>query len=340
MHDPLPGGVLQFVHLHDGAARLADVAEIDHCAGLVFVFALGAHRDPGQKRQRSLGADQKMGDDVERIVETYQRQQVEPHDVLDRIFMQNALRQGLVAADPAAQRFDGAEESAVALRKGPAARSVARVEQRAVGQHQTRREQHPVAVGMGSAVHTRGVVHHDTAHHRAFDRSGVGRKAIPAGFEHLVDPCTHDAGLEPHGTAAVEDLATLPVFTRHNEHRIADGLPRKARSRGAERQRHARLTCRLHKADDLPLVGNAHDDLRDKTVKPGVGSPRQAAQVVRINPLTGYESAHGAQESAMFVGHMFLHSKTGEAWPLLTNIRNRSVRRKLYRSASSCASSP
>ena len=64
------------------------------------------------------------------------------------------------------------------------------------------------------------------------------------------------------------------------------------------------------------------------------------AQVVRINPLTGYESAHGAQESAMFVGHMFLHSKTGEATPLLTNIRNRSVRRKLYRSASSCASSP
>ena len=71
--DALPGGVLQFAHLHDGAARLADVAEIDHRRRLVFVFAFGAHRDPGQKRQRPLRADHEVGDDLERIVEAHQR---------------------------------------------------------------------------------------------------------------------------------------------------------------------------------------------------------------------------------------------------------------------------
>ena len=71
VHDALPGGVLQLAHLHDGAARLADVAEIDHRTGLVFVFALGAHRDPGQERQRPFGADHEVGDDLERIVEAH-----------------------------------------------------------------------------------------------------------------------------------------------------------------------------------------------------------------------------------------------------------------------------
>ena len=234
VHDALPGGVLQFAHLHDGPARLADVAEIDHRAGLVFVFALGAHRNPGQERQRPLGTDHKVGDDLERIVEAHQRQQVQPHDIFDRIFVQDTLRQGLVAANPVAQRFNGSQELRMALRKGPAARLVTRIEQRAVGQHQPRREQHPVAVGVGAAIHARGVVHHDTAHHRASDRSRVGREAVSIRFQHLVDPGPHDAGLKPHGAASVEHLAALPMFARHHEHRVADGLPREARARGPE----------------------------------------------------------------------------------------------------------
>ena len=313
MDDALPGGVLQFAHLHDGAARLADVAEIDHRRRLVFVFAFGAHRDPGQKRQRSLGADHEVGDDLERIVEAHQRQQVQPHDVLDRIFVQDALRQGLVAANPVAQRFNGAQKSCVALREGPAARPVARVEQRAVGQHQPRREQHPVAVGMGAAVPARSVVHHDAAHHGASDRSRVGREAVSIGFQHLVDPGAHDAGLEPRGAASVEHLAAFPVLAGHHEHRIADSLPREARARGPEGQGHTQPGGRLHEPHDLLLAGGTHDDLRDEAVKPRIGAPRQTAQVIGIDPFPGNEGAHGAEESAMFVGHGSSDSKTGEA---------------------------
>ena len=313
VHDALPGGVLQLAHLHDGAARLADVAEIDHRAGLVFVFALGAHRNPGQERQRPFGTDHEVGDDLERIVEAHQRQQVQPHDVLDRVFVQDAPGQGLVAANPVAQRFDGAQKLPVTPGKVPAARLVARVEQRAVGQHQPRREQHPVAVGMRAAVHARSVVHHDAARHSASDRSRVGREAVSERFQHLVDPRAHDAGLEPHGAAAVEHLATLPMFARHHEHRIADSLPRKTRARGPEGQGHAQPGGRPHDADDLLLVGGAHDDLRDEPVKSRVDAPRQPAQVVGVNPLAGDESAHGAQESAVFLSHGLCDSKTGEA---------------------------
>ena len=76
-----------------------------------------------------------MGDDVERVVEADERQQVQPRHVLDGVFVADAFRQLFVGADVIAQGTEALQEFAVRHFERGTAHAVARVEHRSVGQH-------------------------------------------------------------------------------------------------------------------------------------------------------------------------------------------------------------
>ncbi len=68
---------------YDRPCRLPNVREIYHGAGPETGQRKRLHRDLAKEGQSAFGADQQVSDDVERIVEPHERQNVETGDVLD-----------------------------------------------------------------------------------------------------------------------------------------------------------------------------------------------------------------------------------------------------------------
>ena len=123
------------------------------------------HRDLGEEGEGTLGAYHRVGDDVERIVIGYQRTQVQTRYVLDAVFGFDTLCQFLVCANLVAQIFNLFQKLGVTLAEGRFALFRTSVEHGTIGQDDAGRDHHTVAVGMHAAVHTRGIVDHDTTHH-------------------------------------------------------------------------------------------------------------------------------------------------------------------------------
>ena len=226
----------------EGDHRLATLAhgeEIEHRRRLAWIVVQRAHRHLADEGQRALAAHYAVGDDVKRVIVGDERPQVQACDVLDAVFLADTVSQRLVGADAVAQGLDARDEVRMALAERLAARLVTRVEHGAVGQHQTRRQQHAVTVSMGAAVHARGVVGDDAAHHRRADARGVGREDASQGFQDLVHSRAHDAGLQGDAVTTRGNGVVLPVLTRHNQDAVAHALARQRRARRTEGERQA-----------------------------------------------------------------------------------------------------
>ena len=152
-HYPFVMGIAQFLHGNYGPACLANVGEVDHGTCLARIVVLGAHGDLRQEGQGAFTSYHEVGNDVERVVEADEGQQVESCYVLDGIFIADAFQQFGVGMDAIAQMADAADEVAVCHLEGCPAYGVACVEYGAVGHYQAGREHHFVTVGMRAAVH-------------------------------------------------------------------------------------------------------------------------------------------------------------------------------------------
>ena len=171
-----------------------------------------------------------MRHDVERVVVGDERAQVESRDVLDTVFVANAVGEGLVGPDLVAQLFDLLNESGVRFSESLFAFLAAGVDDCAVGQDESGADKHAVAVGMHATVHARGVVAHDSADHGTADRRRVGREDSAERLQDLVDLATDDARLQPDGLTVIQQLVSFPMLARHDEDRIAYALSGKGRA--------------------------------------------------------------------------------------------------------------
>ena len=296
LHQPFAGVVHQLLHGHHGAAGVFDVREVEHGAGLAGIVIFGLHCHLRQEGQGAFAAHHQMGDDVEGVLEAHEGQEVESRDVLDGVFIADAFGQFLVGADVVAQGAEALQEFAVGHLERGAADGVARVQHGAVGQDDAGREHHLVAVGVRAAVHARGVVHHDAAHHGALDRCGVGGELAAVGGQQLVDALADEAGLQGDLFVVGADGVLLPMLAGDDEDRVADGLSGQAGARRAEGDGHAVARGQAEQLGYFVLVLRADDDLRDEAVESGVRAPGQAAQFVGIDAFLRDERLDVVQE--------------------------------------------
>ncbi len=113
----------------------------------------GFHGHFADKSQGAFAAGHQVGDNIEWVVEGYERQQVESGYVFYGVFVPDALCEFAVAAYFVAQGIYAAQELGVAVGKVSARLLAAGVEYGAVGHNQAWRQQHAVGVGMYAAVH-------------------------------------------------------------------------------------------------------------------------------------------------------------------------------------------
>ena len=92
LHNPLFLRIGQFLHSYYCTACLADVRKVNHCAGLIGVVVLGAHGYLREEGQGTFAAYHQVGDDVEWVIEADEGQEVEACDILDGIFVTDALQ--------------------------------------------------------------------------------------------------------------------------------------------------------------------------------------------------------------------------------------------------------
>ena len=77
---------------------------------------------------------------------------------------------------------------------------------------------------MHTAVHARGVVDHDTAHHGRADAGGVRREHTAVGLQDLVHTGPHDARLELDCLLILAYLILFPMLACYDEHAVGTTL--------------------------------------------------------------------------------------------------------------------
>ena len=217
---------LQFLHCHYGLATLLHGEEIDHGRGLVLVVVEGLHRHFGKEGEGALRTHHRMRHDVEWVVVGKQRTKVEARHVLDAVFQSDAVRQFLVGTHTVAQCFNLLDKLRMTLAEFLLALLVAGIHDGAVGQYQAGAHHHPVAVGMHTTVHARGIVYHNTANHGAADGSRVGREHTAIGLQDFVHPGANNARLQFDGVLVGTQFVFLPILSCHDKYGVSTTLPR------------------------------------------------------------------------------------------------------------------
>ena len=135
--------------------------------------------------------------------------------------MLDSIRKFLIRKHLISEGLDSAYYFRVRLSERVPALRVRSIQHRTVDKDYSGREQHPVTVGPCSATHTRGVVHHDTAHHRTLDGSRVRAELASVRLQELIDRRAHDSGLESHCLPVILSRHFLPVLSCNHQYRIA-----------------------------------------------------------------------------------------------------------------------
>ena len=252
----------------------------------------GLHCHLGEKAECAFRAHHKVGDDVERVVVTYKRQNIETRHVLDRVFVAYAFRKFRVGIDLVADGLNLADEFRMGLGKLLFADSVARIEQSTVGKDDAYRLEHLVAVGMGATVHARRVVDDDTAYHSRIFRSRVGGERTPEWLKDLIHALSDDARLHGNGRGIGRDSIFLPVLACDNENAVGHALTAKAGAGGAESDWQLQAAGSSEKARHFFFCLRAYHNLWHKTIEAGIGAPRQPAHLVSVDAFARDECAY------------------------------------------------
>ena len=208
--------------------RAGEVVEHEQAGHRVPQQRHRAHHHRGDERERSLAADDQVGEDVDRACVVEERVQPVAHRVLHRELLLDQPDRCRVAPHPVAEsgqtlvqrRFED-PETLVGVGRG-------RVDHRAARQHHDERVEGVVGVGRGAAGHAAGVVG-DHAAERAGDLAGrVGTQLAPVAGQAGVHLADGGARADPDASATVEHLDVTEVATGVDQDPLGARLPAEA----------------------------------------------------------------------------------------------------------------
>ena len=77
---------------------------------------------------------------------------------------------------------------------------------------------------MHAAVHTRGIVYHDTTYHGSTDRCRIGWEHTSVWLQYLINPRPHYTRLQRDALGCIRKHILLPMLASHNEHAVGTAL--------------------------------------------------------------------------------------------------------------------
>ena len=120
------------------------------------------------KAERAFASYHAMGNNVKRIIVNDKRTKIETRDIFYGVFAVDLSYQFGVRAYFIAYVADFAYDLGVYLLEIPARILICGVKHGSVCQNDTHRSKYAVAVGVRTAIHTRGIVDDDAADHSRF----------------------------------------------------------------------------------------------------------------------------------------------------------------------------
>ncbi len=218
----------------------------------------------------ALRPDHEVLQDVERVVVVEEGVQAVAHRVLDRVQPGERRHRVGVRPHPVAQPEQPVVDLGF-LGTQPLRRiRGARVDHGSRRQHQHRRRQGAIGVGVGAARHARRVVGHDAADRAGDLGSGIRAELAPEAREPCVDRPDGRSRLRTHRPALVADRHTPERAARVDQDSGRPGLTRQARAAGTEGHRNPVLPSRGEDARDLGDVGGDRDRAGRQDVVGGV----------------------------------------------------------------------
>jgi hypothetical protein len=278
------------------------MVEEDERARLVGVLLDCSVRDLADEAERSFRADHQVRQHVDRVAEVDQRIEAVAGRVLQPELVADPRGELGVGAGLASEFGEAFDEIRARPREFGAARRVARVEHRAVGEDDADSGQRVVAVLRRPAAHSARVVGGDAADHRCVDRRRIGADLPAERCERTIRGGADHSGLQRDRRAVGSDPHAAPAVAEHDEHRVGDRLARQARSRGAERRRRAEARAAREDAPKLVLVLDDDDELGNEAVEARVAAPREEPQRVGDEAVFGDEDGELVPQLAMSVG--------------------------------------
>jgi hypothetical protein len=221
----------------DGTRRVVDVFKVKLSGVLACVIGQGVQHGLGNESQCALRANHQVGQNVERMIEIKQGVQRIAVGVLGLVADAHALGQRAIRQQAAAQVEQAVVNFGRSVSKASRGVRVGRVQHQSVGQNNGQRVNGVIGILDHPATHAAGIVGKDAAQHGRVKRCRIGADAASVWLEDIVDETSHRAGLGAHTCAASLHLYLPPVARQDNQDAVADGLSRKAGTRGAEGKR-------------------------------------------------------------------------------------------------------
>ena len=173
-----------------------------------------------------------------------------------------------------------------------------------VNEHYPDTLQFPVTVGMGSAAHSRGVVHHDSSYHTASDGGRIRTEFSSEWFQYGIHPRSYDSRFKRDFGGIIGDLVPLPILAGDNKYRVADRLARETGPGRTECDRDIKFRCSFKNLRDLFLARRTDDNLRHKPVKTRVRTPGETPQFVCVDSAVLHETTHRLEKTRVFFFHI------------------------------------
>ena len=187
---------------------------------------LGCHGHFGNESECAFRPHHKVCDDVKRVGESHEWQDIESCYILDGIFIIDSFNEVFVGKDAVADFLDFCDEIGMRFLKLFAALLISCVEHSAINKHDTKRQEFAVAVGVCATVHSARIVGKNTTHHRTVFGGGVGSKYSAVRLQNFIHSRTYDSRLHCYRTCIGSHLVFFPIFACHNEDGVAHRLSR------------------------------------------------------------------------------------------------------------------
>ena len=241
----------------------------------------------GDEGEGSLGADEQVLEELDRLVEVEEGVQAVAHRVLQPEVAADDVHGLRVVVDPAAQALQSLHELrllGLELRVGVLVRSV---DHRAGRQYERHGFERAVRVEFGATRHAGRVIRDDAADGRSRARGRVRSKLVAPQLQARIDLADCRARLHAHALALVEDLDVFEVAAGIDQNAVTRGLTGQGCAAGAQRHRLSIARGGFEHRGDLGRVFRDDDGLRHLIVVGRIRGVLHALHELRANILGG-----------------------------------------------------